>query len=744
MSSIRSEEEGGCGGHWSGSWVSFPHAWNQVSSIEPAPCGTSIPQEFTSGRGQPSTLVCLDSKPPTLRWPPLLVLLVALGVATSASAAPRVSVRVPLLSLARSGAFTPVVVEIHSPVAWEGQVVSWFDSGMPIEETVREVSLPEGGNRRLTLAVLGTPSSTLVVRLRDSLGRVVPLPGPEGTPVAELRFEPPEGAVPDHGLRVLVLGEEPLGFTLLREVGCGPVPGHGADCDGARPVRVETLNPGELPPDWTAWTSIDVLVWRRPDPAALSPEQQIALRSWLAWGGTLVLSLADAGALWKDSPLSSLWPGVPVPLIDDLLVLGTLFDTWPREGGVLSNTPLPVSSLTPALGEDVVLRTAAGLPIILARDAGAGRILQVAFDVAALPVRDAVDRAAMWRDLLGLGLPGVPASIDGEITPVPTPTPITGPSGFRPVDPADPSCPLGPDPAAHAVYEGLDDFAALDPLPLPVVLTVGIAFVIAVGPLDWWLVRRLRRPLLAWVTLPLWSAVFSGVVTALVFAGKRGGSEARCGEDLVLDPVTAIARTELRCALWSSGRGEVDLHQDGTDGSVMAPPEDPGLPDAGPTTLSPGPAPWGRFVLEHWALRRFHSLTAAPWDRFPRFEGAGPERVLVNDTGFDLSHAWIRDRHGTISLGPLKAGARVPLPPSGSQENVAGPLVADGVDSDLLTLLLHAPEGRGSHLHGAADSPLLIGRRAEPLFPPRWSGRDVTTTTWSVLRAPLLATSEPP
>jgi len=50
-----------------------------------------------------------------------------------------------------------------------------------------------------------------------------------------------------------------------------------------------------------------------------------------------------------------------------------------------------------------------------------------------------------------------------------------------------------------------------------------VAYILAVGPGDWWILRSLgRRYTWTWLTVPLWSLLFCGILYA-VTAYKRGG-----------------------------------------------------------------------------------------------------------------------------------------------------------------------------------------------------------------------------
>ena len=192
-------------------------------------------------------------------------------------------------------------------------------------------------------------------------------------------------------LHVAILGEDPLGWTLLREMDGSPVDGHPEVLDRPRSVVAATLLPSQAPTQWFGWSVADIVVWHRPDPEQLTPEQAGALQGFVAAGGTLIVSL-DAG--WANFARSRFGAasGIRYGAVRSLPAVWALAQvTNPNSGYV--DTELPVVGAAPELGTEV--RLAHGRqPLVLERPVGAGRMLVLPFDVADEALRGQVDRSS--------------------------------------------------------------------------------------------------------------------------------------------------------------------------------------------------------------------------------------------------------------------------------------------------------------------------------------------------------------
>lgn len=259
----------------------------------------------------------------------------------------------------------------------------------------------------------------------------------------------------------------------------------GTSADGT-PVLPVALRAYDLPTSPQALADLSALVASVDELRALSKAQVRALAAWLDQGGMLVvtgtgLAPAELGAL----PIS---PGAFAVVNGDALAsfAGT------------SDGPGQIESTAGEIAADARLWAGSNAEPLVASEAfGRGHIWQTAFspldpDLLAWP-----GNAQMWTALFhdaGMAQVGDPA-VSNLLRP-------TG--GLSLTSVGD----------------------ALEPLRMPGLSTFGLvllAYLLAAGPVTFYVLRRLRRAALAWVVLP----ALSGLTTAGVFA--LGGSARPAG-----------------------------------------------------------------------------------------------------------------------------------------------------------------------------------------------------------------------
>ncbi|MEM6393394.1 MAG: hypothetical protein AAF797_11525 [Planctomycetota bacterium] len=175
-----------------------------------------------------------------------------------------------------------------------------------------------------------------------------------------------------------------------------------------RIVRGLTL--GDLPDRWYGMSAVETLVWLGQDggtPAGtgMSTGTRNALREWVYRGGHLVVVLPLAGEPWSASPLGDLmpfeaggltsvrgavplWVGRPVSDPDPVAMLGL---TGLRDGA-------SVLERGPKADEEDAL----GVPLVVARRYGFGRVTVVGLDVASKDVQAKLsprDMHPLWKRL---------------------------------------------------------------------------------------------------------------------------------------------------------------------------------------------------------------------------------------------------------------------------------------------------------------------------------------------------------
>jgi hypothetical protein len=286
-------------------------------------------------------------------------------------------------------------------------------------------------------------------------------------------------------------------------------------------ARVAQLEAGDLPPVSYAWHALDVLVMSDVDTGALSPEQRAALGGWVAAGGRLIVA---GGPTWQRTAagLGDLLPLAPAGTtsVADLSALGAYAAAEAPAGATVAATG--------ALAPDAATLVSAGdVPLVAARRSGFGQVIYLAVDPAFDPLSGWAGLEGLFRNLLSgtAQRPGWAAGLRNW-------------------------------------YSARDAVNTLPGLDLPSAFTIcgflGV-YLVAVGPVNYLVLRRLKRRELAWVTIPVLVAVFS--LGAYLAGYQLRGAQASLHRLAVVQvwPDAELARVEGVVGLFSPRRSEYDL-----------------------------------------------------------------------------------------------------------------------------------------------------------------------------------------
>ncbi|MCU0722378.1 MAG: hypothetical protein MUC63_01960, partial [Planctomycetes bacterium] len=312
-----------------------------------------------------------------------------------------------------------------------------------------------------------------------------------------------------------------------RESPPGPGDGRGPPQDGETLRQEVSLfqawlsGPSGLPDRPEGYEAFQVVVLHGLDPGALTAETRRALRDWTVRGGTLLLCPGSDGALLRDPVLVDIHPvRIEGPRREEALA------EFATPGGPLP-PPRPVHALA---GGTTVLRLRDGSPLALAAPAGLGVAVAFASTLEGLEALPRVAAGSLLESVL-------PEFVD----PV---TPRFQASGLRPAAPADrPGEPAAGGrsnphralrPAFRNFWAGQDESPLWKPrgtgmtisdlmdeeetltrefhaaMARPVAGTPSIGWISlfllllvgAVGPLNYWILRRRGVPALAILTVP--------------------------------------------------------------------------------------------------------------------------------------------------------------------------------------------------------------------------------------------------
>jgi len=357
----------------------------------------------------------------------------------------------------------------NSGDALEGEVVVTDDHAAGfINHYVQPVSLAKGARRQVSLFV---PAETSSFEVSFRAGQQVLLTATPSTRV-----------MGDTDRLIVVISDPPDSYNFLGDL---PIP------YGGRNV-ISLMQMEQMPDHTAALDSIDVLIFNSVDSGLLTERQRHSIEAWVNAGGHLILNGGPGAALAMNG-FQALAPAK----VSQTLINGSVISLRNYFVSALLEPAAPTitaSVSAVALQPQAGARTLAGAaetPLIVRRELGRGLIDQLAFDPALAPLREWPGRTQLFSALLG-GRVNIPL--------------IIGPlrDDSNPVEAA----------------------GALQAANLPSILLIGgflIVYVLVIGPLNFLVLRRFKRPVWAWVTVPLLALAFT-LFSALTGFRLRGNT----------------------------------------------------------------------------------------------------------------------------------------------------------------------------------------------------------------------------
>lgn len=242
------------------------------------------------------------------------------------------------------------------------------------------------------------------------------------------------------------------------------------------------LNISEIPDAAVALESVDVLVFFDADTGNLSVPQRTAIQNWVLGGGHLIV---HSGQNWNRT-LAGLSDVVPVNVaftttVDDVSSLGDYLNL-PDE--ILQDSNASLANNTPLPDAQVLVEAEGNIPLVVRQEMGAGLVDFIAFDPLTEPFSTYEGLPLLWFEL-------------------------TANSRIQP-----------------SWHEGLVNWGAAEravriesnfefPAVMQLLGFLGI-YVVLIGPLNYLVLSRIKRPELAWFTIPL---LIIGFTTVAYFAG---------------------------------------------------------------------------------------------------------------------------------------------------------------------------------------------------------------------------------
>ncbi len=378
----------------------------------------------------------------------------------------------------------------------------------------QEVDLPAQSRKEVTLY---TYSSEFTHKFRVELyegGTLLEYADATADP-----YEPPAGMIvavasSDASLMNSLKGEQ-LGHVVL------PLAVRGYGYTGQLPVPSTTIahiSLADLPALSQALDSLGAIVIDDADSSTLSTEQRESIEGWVARGGLLLVTYRAGGA----DTLAGLDSLVPINVsssrtVPSLASLADLAASPLTTTGSITIGNATVKSDALFSSSTRVLAMQDGVPLVAVRDVGQGRVVYMGASPALPPLKG-------WD-----GLPALEKRIFSEHA-----LRVSYGADLRV---SNTSVPFGG--YGAAVFQTYGGMFELPGLELPNVWLVGgflLVYILIVGPLNFIILRRMRRTELAWFTIPGLVLLFS-VIAYLLALGSKGG-------DLVTIRVNAINTTE--------------------------------------------------------------------------------------------------------------------------------------------------------------------------------------------------------
>jgi hypothetical protein len=415
------------------------------------------------------------------------------------------------------GEWLPMRVTLANPPGGASRRVTVrVNTGSASQNTLglyqQEVDLPAQSRKEVTLY---SYSSDFSHRFRVELyegGTQI-----ETADAAADPYEPPTGmlvavASSDSSFLNALKGEQ-LGHVVL------PLAVGGYGYTGQLPnpsTTIAHISLADLPTLSQALDSLGAIVVDDVDSGVLSPEQRESIEGWVARGGMLLVTYRVGGA----DTLAGLDSLVPVTVsgsrtVSSLSSLSDLVATPLTTTGSISIGNASVKTDATFVSSTRVLAMQDGVPLVAVRDVGQGHVVYMGASPALAPLKG-------WD-----GLPALEKRIFSERS-----LRISYGAGLR----------FGPNNRSFyggAVFQSYGGMFDLPGLELPNVWMVGgflLLYIIIIGPLNFIILRRMRRTELAWFTIPVGVVLFS-VVAYMLAVGSKGA-------DLVSIRVNAINTAE--------------------------------------------------------------------------------------------------------------------------------------------------------------------------------------------------------
>src|SRR2546421_6506130 len=419
--------------------------------------------------------------------------LLTLLLATAAMAKVDLKVDVGWNGAYRGGRWAPVYIPAADATA------------QPAQNVIMEIVAPHDKTSALRIfnpaTIRPDPTTILVyvpltLQLDETIATVRDMGS--GKRLAEMAFERPQGPY-GRVERNFYTGntEILLGVSGVSQHGLGMLKGQFKGIDESSPtvqrgqpvlpqpdINIGYLEPRLLPDAKVGYDCLDALVLAAPDLINIDEQRQSAIAAWVRGGGRLIFCPSD-GVIPAEGPITKLLPcEIGAPQTINL----SLADT--KAAGLVSRIEkLPGRKLTPS-PDAQKLDLLGGKAVAYFNRAGMGQVAVISFDASKLIFTDSMSCRKFWRPIFHRTLK------TGDQKPQPN---YYG-WGYDPSEARRVA-------ATERIIDRLGNVPGVGRFDFSYVALVMIGMMLIVGPVDWWVLRKLGRQEWTWVTTGGWIAL---------------------------------------------------------------------------------------------------------------------------------------------------------------------------------------------------------------------------------------------
>ena len=405
-------------------------------------------------------------------------------------------------------------------------------------------------------------------------------------------------------------------------------------------IHAGSIAPSFLPDRPAAFEGVDVMVISDLSADSTDRDALDAICAWVASGGTLVISAGAnyrvySGNFYKELLPVKITGATSVPGLDCLKSLGKA--DFPSAAVAVAD-----SSVKPDVGR--ALASQSGVPIVVERDYGLGRVIYLAFDHKSSPFRDWRGQTEFWKGILRVP-PREPIAA--------TNTGERGRHGYYP----------GPIPGHWTGQpQALGVVVAQNPsVKAPSFNTISLfllAYLVILVPVNYFVLRRRRRLELAWVTTPAVILLFTVGAYAIGYTMK--GGDLRLREAVLIEGSceARFARKTSMASVFSPARRSYDVTiADAHAISQAISAEEREVPPVayiGETSVMPD------VPMAMWSSKSFEAVSGTDLGGCVTadltLEGGRLRGVVRNNTGLNLENCALVYGTARQDIGHIKKG----------------------------------------------------------------------------------------